>query len=96
LKASLKTVYKNKVYISSLPSSKKTGSSLGRKVDLKILSRDDIELCCCEFKATDEKWKKEKQLSKSIRLNKSIASSLDCLGINSDPLYAMDWNGTIS
>jgi hypothetical protein len=62
-------------------------SHSGRKIDMKIMLKD-VELCCCEFKVNDEKWKREKQLVKSLHLNKTIASAQGFA-----KMYAMDWNG---
>jgi hypothetical protein len=90
LKASVRTISKNRLYSSG----SSTSGAAGCRIYLKILTERDVELCCCELKAAEEKWKKQKQLAKSLRLNRAVASSLKSNGFQGSPLYAMDWNGT--
>jgi hypothetical protein len=68
LKASARTIANNSEYFES------SGSSPGRRIDLKVTNKAGLEISCREFKAIEENSVKKKQQVKCVLLNKAITS----------------------
>ncbi|KAI8376839.1 hypothetical protein BD560DRAFT_391674 [Blakeslea trispora] len=78
-------------FISGSASTSTSKSIAGRKIDILIKSKD-IELSCCEFKASASKCLTSYQRSKNLRLNQEIKEGLKKVNVNTQ-VIGLNWEG---
>ncbi|KAI8350312.1 hypothetical protein EDC96DRAFT_519486 [Choanephora cucurbitarum] len=78
-------------FISGSASASTSKSIAGRKIDILIKSKD-IELSCCEFKASASKCLTSYQRSKNLRLNQEIKEGLKKVNVNTQ-VIGLNWEG---
>ncbi|KAI8326896.1 hypothetical protein EDC96DRAFT_550003 [Choanephora cucurbitarum] len=79
-------------FFSSTDTSSSGRSMSGRKIDLLITTKQEVELSCCEFKAYSSSSLIYHQKSKNLRLNQGVMESLRRMHMNST-VIGLIWKG---